>query len=162
MPPFSQVSISPYLMSPSWELQGGDQSLLLPVGVGTDWGLAPGPYLILWPFLVSWSVPPVSPSGGSATWRVGTPGWKRTRNTIRWHASSFILGFLCSSPAKPPVWRLKGSAWLESCWGLQKCCRNQWSRNQAPHLESWRTQVYYAGGPRGVNLQALSPEQRGY
>ena len=22
---------------------------------------------------------------------------------------------------------------------------------QAPHLESWRTQVYYAGGPRGVN-----------
>ena len=24
-------------------------------------------------------------------------------------------------------------------------------RNHVPHLESWRTQVYYAGGPRGVN-----------
>ena len=24
-------------------------------------------------------------------------------------------------------------------------------RNQAPHSESWRTQVYYAGLPRGVN-----------
>ena len=70
MPPFSQVSISPYLMSPSWELQGGDQSLL-PVGVGTDWGLAPGPYLILWPFLVSWSVPPVSPFGARPSGELG-------------------------------------------------------------------------------------------
>ena len=27
----------------------------------TCWGLAPGPHLILWPFLVSWSIPPMSP-----------------------------------------------------------------------------------------------------
>ena len=47
-------------MPPSWELQGGDQSPLLLVGVGPDWGLALGPYLILWPFLVSWSLPPMS------------------------------------------------------------------------------------------------------
>ena len=61
MPPFSRVPSSPYLILPSWEPQGGDQSSLLPVGVGPDWGLALRPYLILWPFLVSWSVPPMSP-----------------------------------------------------------------------------------------------------
>ena len=61
MPPFSRVPSSPYLILPSWDLQGGDQSPLLPVGVGPDWGLALRPYLILWPFLVSWSVPPMSP-----------------------------------------------------------------------------------------------------
>ena len=49
VPPFSQVPRS-YLMFPCWEHQGGDQSPLLPVGVGSDWALAPGPYLILWPF----------------------------------------------------------------------------------------------------------------
>ncbi|XP_010835698.1 PREDICTED: uncharacterized protein LOC104986707 [Bison bison bison] len=27
------------------------------------WGLTPEPYLILWPFLASWSVPPMSPAG---------------------------------------------------------------------------------------------------
>ena len=32
MPPFSQVPSSPYLMLPSWELQGDDQSPLLPLG----------------------------------------------------------------------------------------------------------------------------------
>ena len=26
-------------------------------------------------------------------------------------------------------------------------CRNQYWRNQAPRSESWRTQVYYTGGP---------------
>ena len=61
MPPFSRVPSSPYLILPSWEPQGGDQSSLLPVGVGPDWGLALRPYLILWPFLVSWSIPPMSP-----------------------------------------------------------------------------------------------------
>ena len=48
------------------------------------------------------------------------------------------------------------------CLNMSTCCRNQYSRNQAPCSESWRTQVYYSSGPRGVNLQALSPEQRAY
>ena len=48
-------------MNTSWELQGGNPSPLLSVGVGPDWGLALGPYLILWPLLVSWSVPQMSP-----------------------------------------------------------------------------------------------------
>ena len=34
--------------------QGCDQSPLLPIGVGPpNWGPALGPYLMLWPFLVS-------------------------------------------------------------------------------------------------------------
>ena len=63
MLPFSQVPRSLCLMFPSRELQGGDQSPLLPIGVGPHWGQSPGPYLILWPFLVSWSIPPVSLAG---------------------------------------------------------------------------------------------------
>ncbi|XP_061008135.1 olfactory receptor 7E24-like [Dama dama] len=46
-----------------YRLQAGGQSPLLPVVIGPDWGLDPGPYIILWPFLVSWSVPPMSPVG---------------------------------------------------------------------------------------------------
>ena len=113
-------------------------------------GTGPGPSLILWPFLVSWSIPPMSLVGLSHPEHWNTI-LKENPYTIRWRAFSFVLGFLCSSPAKPPVQQLKGSAWLESHWGLQKCCRNQYSRNQAPHLESWRTQVYYADRPRGIN-----------
>ena len=52
VPPFSRVPSSPYLMLPYWELQVGDQSILLPIGVGPDWGVGPGPSLILWAFLV--------------------------------------------------------------------------------------------------------------
>ena len=42
-----------------------------------------------------------------------------------------------------------------------ECCRNQYSRNQAPHSESWRTQVYYAGAPRGVNTPSSEPQTKG-
>ena len=42
------------------------------------------------------------------------------------------------------------------------CYINQYSRNQAPYLESWKTQVYYVSGPEELTLQALSPEQRDY
>ena len=30
----------------------------------------------------------------------------------------------------------------------------RWSRNQTPHSESWLTQVYYTGAPRGVNTSS--------
>ena len=93
--------------------------------------------------------------------RVRTRVQKRTQNTIRWRASSFVSGFLHSSLAKPPVRQLKRQAWLESLWGLQKCCRNQYSRNKAPHSESWRTQVYYASGPRGIKTLSSEPRTKG-
>ena len=71
------------------------------------------------------------------------------------------LGVPCSSPAEPPEWWLKGLMWLEFHWGLQKCCKNQYLRNHAPHLESWRTQVYYASGPRGVNTPSSDLRTKG-
>ena len=37
------------------------------------------------------------------------------------------------------------------------CCRNQYSGNHTPHLESWRTQVYYASRPREVNTPSSEP-----
>ena len=100
-------------------------------------------------------------SQGSANQRFGTLVQKRTQNTIRWHAFLFVLWFLRSSLAEPPVQRLKGPACLESHWGPQKYCRNQSSRNQAPHLESWRTQAYYTRRPRGVNTLSSEPQTKG-
>ena len=41
------------------------------------------------------------------------------------------------------------------------CCRNQYLRNQAPHSESWRTQVDYASGPREVNTPSSEPRTKG-
>ena len=45
--------------------------------------------------------------------------------------------------------------------GAPSCCRNQYLRNQAPHSESWRTQVYYAGGLKGVNTLSSEPRTKG-
>ena len=83
--------------------QGGDQSPLLPVGVGSCLGTRPG--ALSYPVAVPGElVRPSNESGqGSAIRRGRTSVRKRTRNTVRWRASSFISGFLPSSPAKPPV-----------------------------------------------------------
>ena len=133
IPPFfpsSQVSLSD---APFLGAQGGDQSLLLPIGVvfclGTSPRALPNPVGIPGELVH----PSNEPSRGSTIQRVGTPVRKRTRNTVRWHTFSFISGLLCSDLVEPLVWWLKGPAWLESFWGLQKCCRNQCLRNQAPH-----------------------------
>ena len=106
-------------------------------------------------------VHPSNESGqSSAIQKVRTPVWKRTQNTIRWNTSLFVSGFLHSSPTEPPVHWLRGLAWLESHWSLQKCCRNQHLRNQALHLESWRTQVYYSRA-RGVDTPSSELQQSG-
>ena len=54
--PESQVSltVAPFLGAPRWSVSSST-----PLG-RPDWGLAPGHYPILWPFLVSWFVPPIS------------------------------------------------------------------------------------------------------
>ena len=44
---------------------------------------------------------------------------------------------------------------------LNNCCRSQYLRNQASHSESWRTQVYYASRPRGVNTPSSEPRTKG-
>ena len=42
------------------------------------------------------------------------------------------------------------------------CCRNQSSRNQAPHLRVGELRFIMPVGPEELTLQALSPEQRDY
>ena len=97
-----------------------------------------------------------------AVQRVGMAVWKRTRNTIRWRTSMFVSGLLGSNPAKPPVRRLKGRAWLESYWGLQKCCRKQYSRKKAPYWRVGELRFIMPVSPEELTLQALRPKQRGY
>ena len=162
-PPFSQVPRSPYLMLPSWELQGGDQPPLLPTGVGVpDWGLAPGPYLILRPFLVSWSILPMNPVGAwpsrESEWRSERePGIPSGGAPPRW----LVSGLLCSKPAKPPV-RLEGRAWLESRWGLQNVAETS-TREKKPHTRRvGELRFIMPAGPEELTLQALRPKQRGY
>ena len=135
IPSFSQVPRSPYLILRSWELQGGDQSPLLPIGVGLDWGLTPGSYLILWPFLVSWSVPPMRlvrarPSGESECWSEGEP---------RIPSGGMLLHLSWGSCAlTQPSYQSGGSRGQHS-WNFaeasRKCCRNQHLRNEAPLKE---------------------------
>lgn len=45
--------------------------LLFRPKTGLDWGLNPGPYLILWPFLASWSIPPLIPVRAWPSWELG-------------------------------------------------------------------------------------------
>ena len=110
---------------------------------------------------MSWSVPPMSPIGA-----------RLSRESE--HQSERELGIpsggtptcLSRIPSLQPGQAISPAAQEagmvgESHWSLQKCCRNQYSRNQAPHSESSRTQVYYASGPRGVNSPSSEPQTKG-
>ena len=162
MLPFSQVPRSLYLMLPSLELHGGDQSPLLPTGVGPHWGLAPGPYLILWPFLVSWSVPPMSPVGAQLS-RESEHQSKREP-------------VIPSSSAPPrssqgfstPTWLSHQSSFSRGwhCWSLAGASRNvaETSTSETKH-HTWRAgelRFITLVGPEELTLQALSTKQRGY
>ena len=149
-------------MLPSWELQGGDQSPLLPIGVGLDWGLTPGSYLILWPFLVSWSVPPMRlvrarPSGESECWSEGEPripsGGAPPHSSLR----SF-------TPAQQS--HQCGGSRGQHGWNLAGASRNvaeTSTREKKPHTRRvGELRFIMPVGPEELTLQALSPKQRGY
>ena len=162
IPSFSGVPRSPYLMLPSWELQGDDQSPLPPVGVGfPDWGPAPGPYLILWPFLVSWSVPPMSlvrarPYRESECWSERKPRIPSGGMPPHLSWGSYAL-------TKPS--HQSGGSRGQHSWNFaeasRKCCRNQHLRNEAP-LRDGELRFSMPMGPEELTPQALSPEQKGY
>ena len=85
--PSPQVSLSD---APFLGAQGGDQSILLPIGVGSCLGTSPGalPYPV---DIIGEVVHPSNESSqGSTIQRVGTPVQKRIQNTVRWHASLFV------------------------------------------------------------------------
>ena len=85
------------------------------------------------------------------------PSWVVTPSHFLHAASAWLCAHSCSvSSLYGPRNTISGAV---SC--LTVCCRNQYSRNQAPHSESWRTQVYYAGGPRGVKTPSSEPRTKG-
>ena len=154
--PSPQFSLSD---APLLGAQGGDQSPLLPVGVGPHRGLALGLYLILWPFLVSWSVPPMSPVGAwpsreSEHWSIREPGIPSGGMRPPSSQGSFTA---------PRLSQQSSDSRGRCCWNLGGASRNvvETSTRETKHLESWRTQVDYAGRPRGVNTPSSEPQTKG-
>ena len=156
MPLFSWV---PYLMLPSWELQGGDQSPLLPVGVVPAWGLAPGPYLILWPFLVCWSVPPMSPvrawpSGESERLCKREPKIPSGGAPPCLSLHSIPLEVASFTPARPSH---QSGSWCG--WNLTGASRNvaETSNQETKHHTQRAGEFRFitSAGPEELTLQAL-------
>jgi hypothetical protein len=72
---------------------------------------------------------------GKSTQRVGTPGQRRTWNTIGWHAASVVpSSCLLQCRSASSQW-LKGPKWLQSHWVLQKRCGNIVQRETKQHSE---------------------------
>ena len=144
-------------MLPSWDLQGGDQSPLLPIRVGPDWALAAGPYLILWPFLVSWSIPPMSldraqPPGESEHWSEREPRMPSSGVPPR-----PFRGF--STPTQPST-QSGGSG-----DGMVAILLGPPEMLQKPVLEKPSTtlrDLENSGFPEELTLKALSPEHGAY
>ena len=161
MLPLPWVPRSPYLLLPSWELQGGDQSPLIPVGVGPDWGLASGPCPILWPFLVSWSIPPMStvrarPSGELECQCKREPGIPSGGLPPHSSQGSFTPARLSHQSGAWRGWR---------GWNLSGASRkvaetsNQENKHHTQRVGELR--FITLAGPEELTLQALSPEPRG-
>ena len=104
--PQGSLSDAPFLGA-----QGGDQSPLLPIGVGFCLGTGPG--ALPYPMAIPGELvhPSNESSQGSAIRRVRTPAGKRTGRPSG-GASSLGSGLLCSDLAEPPVPWLRGPAWL--------------------------------------------------
>ena len=153
--PSPQVSLSD---APFLGAQGGGQSLLLPTGVGSCLGPALGPYLILWPVLVSCYVLPM--------------------NSIRARPSRELERWPRIPSGGTPPCLSQGSSSLtqpshQSCssggchgWNLTEASRNvaETSTRETKH-HAWRVgelRFITLVGPEELTLQALSLKQRGY
>lgn len=82
--------------------------LLFRPKTGLDWGLNSGPYLILWPFLVSWSIPPLIPVRAWPSWELGC--WSERELRRASHPSEGrlegrgLLGWLRGRAKAPWTW----------------------------------------------------------
>ena len=148
--PRVSLTVAPFLGAPRrWSVSSSTRWSRIWLGTG------PGPYLILWPFLVSWS-------RGMGVQRVGTPVRKRIQNTVRWHASLFVLGFL--APAQLSHQSGGSRGWCG--WNFTGASRS------VAKTSTWETthhtrrvgelRFITLAGPEELTLQALSPKQRGY
>ena len=147
-------------MLPSWELQGGDQSPLLPIGVGPDWRLALGPYLILWPLLVGWSIPPMSPVGTRLSRELEhqcerEPGIPSGGMPPHLSQGSF------APDCRATFLAAQGAGVVGILLGPPEMLQKSVIDNPTPHSESWKTQVYCSSGPRGVNTPSSEPLTKG-
>ena len=137
-------------------------SPLLPVGVGPNWGLAPEPYLILWPFLVSWSIPPMSPvvirlSIELEHWSEREPGIPSVGTPSHSPWGSFT-----------PAWRShqSGGSRVWHGWNLSRASRTA-AETSTLEIKHHTQRVGELGfitpaHPEELIPQALNPEQRGY
>ena len=148
-----------YLMFASWEPEGGDEFPLLPVGIGSDWGLAPGPYLILWPFLVCWSVPPMSPvrawpSGESERLCKREPKIPSGGAPPCLSLHSIPLEVASFTPARPSH---QSGSWCG--WNLTGASRNvaETSNQETKHHTQRAGEFRFitSAGPEELTLQAL-------
>jgi hypothetical protein len=90
--------------------------------------------------------------------RLGTPGQRRTQNTIGWYTTSFNPVSLPTpmQPSHQPVTQ-GPSSWNQS--GASKCCGNIDRWETMRHSQEWRTQIlFYTRGLR--HIPCLSIEQR--
>ena len=134
----------PFLPSPQFSLsdapflgaQGSDQPPLLPIGVGPCLGTGPEPYFFLWPFLLSWSVPPMSRSGLSHPENQNT-GPKENLE----HRQLVHLLVHLPVPSQATSLAAQGAGVVGISLGPLEMLQQP---GQAPHSESWRAQVYYS------------------
>ena len=137
-------------------------SPLLPVGVGPNWGLAPEPHLILWPFLVSWSIPPMSlvgawPSRESEHQSEREPGIPSVGTPFHSPRGSFT-----------PAWQSHQSGGSRVWHGLNlsRPSRNvaETSTREIKHHTQRVGELRFItpAHPEELIPQALNPKQRGY
>ena len=154
--PFSRGPRSPHLMLPSWELQGSDPSPLLPVGVGPpDWGLAPGPYLTLWPFLVGWSVPSMSPVRAQPS----RESEHRSRTELGIPSGGVPLH---SSPgSSAPIHVAQGAGVVGISLGPPKMLQKPVLENPSSTLGELENSGLLHRRPRGVTTPSSEPQTKG-
>jgi hypothetical protein len=100
---------------------------------------------------MSWSILPWSPSRVKTAQRVGAPGWRRTQNTIGWHATSFSPVSLPT--LMQPSFQLvaQEASQLESTWGLQEVVEVWSDKKPSDTQRSGELRFYfYTSGLRRV------------
>ena len=95
-------------------------------------------------------------------WTCGVSFWPFPNSSSCWWliSSIFLTRTCCRKTTHANYYYGAWPAWAVSI-SVLPLTKPVFLRNQAPHSESWRTQVYYACGPRGVNTPRFEPRTKG-